>query len=153
MGGENRREVNPELARARDRLFAWRRTKKPKSRIPEQLWELAVKLAAKHGLHCTAQTLKLDYYSLKKRVEATTTAAAATATATATTSRRERNPAFIDLPPALGPVREAVQEAVQESGQECVIAFENGAVNLQVHLKGYNATDVVAALRSVRGSE
>lgn len=28
----------------------------------EPLWRLAVKLVAKHGLHHTARTLKLDYY-------------------------------------------------------------------------------------------
>ena len=65
MADSKRREV-----RARDRFVAWRRTRKPKSRIPEPLWSLAVKLVATHGLHRVAATLKLDYYSLKKRVEA-----------------------------------------------------------------------------------
>lgn len=62
MGGRKRREVPPGLARGRDRFRVWRRTRKPKSRIPEPLWALAVKLVAAHGLHRTASTLGLDYY-------------------------------------------------------------------------------------------
>ncbi len=125
MGGENCREVAPALARARDRFTAWRQTKKPKSRIPEPLWELAVKLAAKHGLHRTARILKLDYYCLKKRVEAVQ-------------RHGEGNPSFIELPPASAPV------------QECIIEFEDGAVSLRLHLKGYNAVEVATVGRSVR---
>ena len=70
MADAKRREVPAGLVRARERFQAWRRTRKPKSRIPEPLWTLAVELTAAHGLHRTAQALKLDYYSLKKRVEA-----------------------------------------------------------------------------------
>ena len=89
MGGRKRREVPPGLARARDRFQVWRRTRKPKSRIPEPLWALAVKLVATDGLHRTASTLGLDYYSLKKRVESSE-------------GRRDSNgPAFIELPPAV----------------------------------------------------
>ena len=129
MASGNQREVPAELARGRDRLTAWRRTRKPRSRIPQRLWEQAVKLAAKHGLHRTARTLKLDYYSLKKRTEAAE-------------GRREGNgPAFLELPPALAAV------------QECVIELEDGAVSLRVHLKGYSATEVATVGRSVRDSQ
>jgi hypothetical protein len=126
MASENQDELPRELARARDRLTAWRRTKKPRSRIPQRLWELAVKLAAKHGLHRTARTLKLDYYSLKKRAEAAE-------------DRQEGNgPAFLVLPSALAAV------------QECVIELEEGAVSLRVHLKGYSAAEIATVGRSVR---
>ena len=46
MGGHNRREVPPELVRALKRFRVWRRTRKPKSRIPEPLWALAVELTS-----------------------------------------------------------------------------------------------------------
>ena len=144
MVGKNRREEPPELAQGRERLAAWRRMTKPKSRIPERLWKLAVKLAAKHGLHRTAQTLKLDYYSLKKRLE---TATATTKSATA--GRGEEHPAFIDLPPALSPVPESGRESVQE----CVIEFDDGAVSVRVQLKGYSAAEIATVGRSVRGGE
>jgi hypothetical protein len=38
--------------------------------IPDELWMLAAKLSDEHGLSRTASVLKLDYYSLKKRVAA-----------------------------------------------------------------------------------
>jgi len=37
MADSKRGEVPAELVRARDRFVAWRRTRKPKSRIPEPL--------------------------------------------------------------------------------------------------------------------
>jgi len=129
MASGNQRELPRDLARARDQLTAWRRTKKPRSRIPQRLWELAVKLAAKHGLHRTAQALKLDYYSLKKRVEAVEP------------GLDEGGPAFIELPSALAAV------------QECVIELEDGAVSLRVSLKGYDAADIATVGRSVRDSQ
>jgi hypothetical protein len=130
MGGKNRREVPPELARARDRFVSWRRTRRPKSRIPEPLWALAVKLTFAHGLHRTASALRLDYYSLKRRVEATQGPQDST------------DPAFIELPPAV------------TAGRECVFEFEDGAgVSLRVHLRGYDAADLAAVGRSFRNAE
>jgi hypothetical protein len=130
MASRNQRELPGDLARARDRLAAWRRTKEPRSRIPESLWELAVKLANKHGLNRTARTLKLDYYSLKKRVESA-----------AVGRGDEDGVAFLELPATLAPV------------PECVIQFEDSRGTLKVHLKGYSATDIATVGRSLRGSD
>lgn len=66
MGGRKQIKVPRELAQARRRFLAWRRTKQPGERIPVRLWKLAVKLAGRHDLHRTVSMLKLDYYSLKK---------------------------------------------------------------------------------------
>lgn len=130
MVGRNRREVPPELARARDRFESWRRTHKPGTRIPAPLWALAVKRTLAHGLHRTASVLGLDYYSLKKRAEATQGRQDST------------DPAFIELPSAV------------PAGRECVLEFEDGAgVSLRVHLRGYDASDIVAVGRSIRTAE
>ena len=129
MASGKRREVPAELTRGRDRLAAWRRTRKPKSRIPEPLWALAVKLTAAHGLHRTAATLKLDYYSLKKRVEV------------AEGHREKNDAAFLEL------------SAPVVSVPECVIELEEGAVSLRVHLKGYSATDIATVGRSERDAQ
>jgi hypothetical protein len=130
MGGWKRREVPRELARAGDRLRSWRRTCNRGTRIPEPLWALAVKLTSAHGVHRTASVLGLDYYSLKKRVEAT---------------QGQQDPtgsAFIELPPAV------------TAGRECVLEFEDGAgVSMRVHLRGYDAADLVAVGRSFRNAE
>ena len=44
-------------------------THKARSRIPDSLWTAAVKMAGTYGLHRTARALRVEYYSLKKRVE------------------------------------------------------------------------------------
>jgi hypothetical protein len=125
MARWNQRENPAELALGRERFAAWRRTRRPKARIPEALWELAVRLAAIHGVHRTTRALNLDYYSLKKRVEAAA-------------HRENSASAFIELPPVPVPV------------QECVIECEDGAVRLRVQLKGYNAAEIATVGRSFR---
>lgn len=130
MGGKKGGEVPPELAGARDRFRSWRRTCKPGTRIPEPLWSQAVRLTSAHGLHRTASELRLDYYSLKKRVEAIQG------------QQDSTGPAFIELPPAVS------------AGRECVMEFEDGAgVSLRVQLRGYDATEIVAVGRCFRNAE
>jgi len=130
MAGRKQAEVPAELARGRERFQAWRRTRKPKSRIPEPLWTLAVKLVAAHGLHRVAQALKLDYYSLKKR-------------AAAAAGPREKNDApFLELP--------AVGAVSTDALPECVIEIEEAAVRWRVHLTGYSATDIAVVGRGIR---
>lgn len=125
------RGIPAPLARGRDRFGAWRRSRSRGTRIPEQLWKLAAKLADAHGLARTASVLKVDYYALKKRVESTNRRACS------------KTPAFVELvPPAVG------------SSGECVIELEDGAgASLRVHLKGYDAPDLMALSRSFWGGE
>jgi hypothetical protein len=130
MASGNWSGVPADLARALDRLAAWRRTKQAGARIPEALWELAVELAGKHGLHRTARTLKLDYYSLKKRFELA-----------AVGGRDESDSAFLELPTGFAPV------------PECVIEWEDGSVHLRVRLTGYQAAEIAVVGRGLRGSD
>jgi hypothetical protein len=101
------------------------------ARIPQRLWSLAVKLAAAHGLNRTASVLRLDYYTLKKRVESTNSQA------------RSVTPAFVELsPPPL------------EASRECVIEFEDhSGATMRVHLRGCEVPDVVALGRSFWSGE
>ncbi len=48
---------------------SWRQSRKRGARIPEALWQAAVAVATELGVSKTAQTLGLDYYGLKKRLE------------------------------------------------------------------------------------
>jgi len=130
MVGRKRREIPAPLARGRDRFEAWRRACDVRTRIPDQLWKLAVKLAVAHGLNRTARALKLDYYSLKKRVDAKNDASAAT-------------PAFVELspPPMTVP-------------GECVVEFEDGTgASMRIHLRGCEMPDLVALGRSFWSGE
>jgi len=57
-----------QLKPVQHRFELWRKTRKHCSPIPETLWASAVELAREHGLHRTARALRLNYYSLKKRL-------------------------------------------------------------------------------------
>jgi len=91
---------------------------------------LAVRLASSHGVSRTATTLKLDYYSLKKQVEA------------AADEPQSSGPAFVELPtPLVG-------------GKQCLIELENGAgATKRVQLVGYEAAEVEAIARSFWNAE
>ena len=65
-------ELPKDLLQGRSRFQAWRQRRRTRSRIPDTLWALAVRLVKRHGLNPTARALGVDYYSLKKRAEATT---------------------------------------------------------------------------------
>ena len=126
MVGRKRLGIPTPLVRGRARFEDWRRTRKAGARIPDKLWSLAVKLVDGHGLNRTASVLGLDYYSLKKRVEARHSDSTSV------------SPAFLELSPL--PVA---------APRECVIEFEDGlGASLRVHLRGGDAPDLVALGRS-----
>ena len=129
MAGRKRGEIPPSLARGCDRFDAWRRVRKPRARIPDRLWALAVRLAQEHGLSRTASALKVDYYSLKKRVESKDSDSVS------------NSRGFVEVSP-LSPAG------------ECVIEFEDGSgASLRVHLRGCDVPDLVALGRSFWGGE
>lgn len=57
-----------ELERLRRELVEWRQRHKAPTAIPAQLWTMAVELAKRNGVGPTARTLRLDYGSLKRRM-------------------------------------------------------------------------------------
>lgn len=131
MNGRKHRDIPAPLARGRARFGAWRRTRAVGARIPERLWTLAVKLADAHGLSRTSAALRLDYYTLKRRVESTRSDACSPI------------PAFVEFsPPPLAATRECVIEFADDSG-----------ASLRVHLRGCEVPDLVALGRSFWSGE
>ncbi len=61
-----------QVEKARKKFTAWRRSRKARSRIPEQLWTSAVVAATDVGVNQACKALRLDYYALKRRVVAST---------------------------------------------------------------------------------
>jgi hypothetical protein len=59
--------VPAEVDGIREQLQEWRGKRRHGQRIPEELWAAAVAAARRHGLNRVSQTLKLDYYQLKRR--------------------------------------------------------------------------------------
>ena len=128
------RDVPARLEGLSHRFERWRRAHKGHSRIPETLWTSAVKAAGKYGLNPTARALRLDYYSLKKRVETTACRRA---------SDREGVTAFVELAPA-----------PPTGSPECILELEDpGGAKMRIHLKGAEAPDLAALSRSFWGDE
>jgi hypothetical protein len=125
MNSNERGQLPSDVARGRSRFQAWREKREPGSRIPQDLWDMAVGLARIHGVSRTATVLGLDYYGLRKRVEAAVARPQATSTS------------FVELP---SPIR---------VGKECRLELDNGTgAIMRVHLVGYEAADVAAVSRS-----
>lgn len=127
MRGGNGSELPRRLTRAAERFASWRRSHGPGTRVPESLWAVAAKLAAKYGVSKTAVALKLNYGGLKRRVEA--------AARKPTPSPASRSmPAFVEW---TGPILAAPAE--------CLIECENAAGSkMRVHLKGGHVPDLLA---------
>jgi hypothetical protein len=103
----------------RKRLDAWRKTHKARSRIPNRLWDSAAHVAGQCGLNRTAKALHLDYYDLKKRMNAAAVSQGPV-------------PSFIELSPtAAVPV------------PECIIDLESrDGAKMRIHIKGMNVPDL-----------
>jgi hypothetical protein len=116
------------LALLRQRFAHWRQGRTGRSRIPEPLWAAAVRAANTHGLNPTARALRLDYYALKKHVEA----------AGGASEDREAAAAFVELS---GPI--------PADAPECIVELEDPrGAKLRVYLKGMPAPDWTALSRS-----
>ena len=47
----------------------WRKTRSKRGPMPEPLWEAAVELAREQGVYATSQSLRVNYDSLRARVQ------------------------------------------------------------------------------------
>lgn len=111
--------IHPSIERVRQRLEEWRKSHRPRCRLPAWLWSAAVRLAANHGLDKTARALHLDYDDLKKRLVATVGGAAV---------RPEPVPSFVELLPAApAGLPECVGELEGRSGTKRRIHFKGTA--------------------------
>jgi hypothetical protein len=146
MDTKRTRDLPAQLERLRRRFEGWRRTHKARSRISESLWEAAVKLAVRYGLHRTAKALRVDYYSLKKRVDGDAVAAGTqrrTAVAAGNASAGGNGPAFLEWP-----------LSSRTGSCECTLELEDaGGAKMRVHLKGIESLDLAALSRSFWQSE
>ena len=59
-----------DLQRLCETVGRWRAHREgPKSRVPEALWDEAVRVARVEGLHATARALHFNYKDLKNRID------------------------------------------------------------------------------------
>ena len=112
-------------------LERWRRSRVPGGRIPDELWKAAVRLAGEHGVSKTAIVLRLDYYSLKDRLEAFGRESGE--------RRGRRAPAFVEVPLDVSP-----------RVPDCVLQLEDGGRGrLRIELRGRAASDIEALALSL----
>lgn len=124
--------VPAELQELHRQIEEWRSKRSHRSRMPEALWALAARLAREHGLARVARFVRLDYYSLKQRLEALDRNRAA---------RSDSRPAFIELPPlSAAPVSECIIEVEHPRGSR-----------MRIQVKGAALPDLSALTRSFCG--
>lgn len=123
------------LEGTRQRFERWRETRKVGSRIPEPLWTSAVKMARVHGINRTARVLRVNYYSLKERVESEASSSGSSEMSTSST--------FVELTaPAIA------------STCECLLELEDMAgAKMRIEIKGAEVPDLAALSRSFWGIE
>ncbi len=68
MGQGRRGEVSAETNRVREDVDRWRKTRKMRSPMPEDLWAAAVALARTRGVYRVSQDLGVNYDTLKARL-------------------------------------------------------------------------------------
>lgn len=103
MNDVNKDRLPAVVTDARRRLDGWRKSRPGWERIPAQLWKEAAALARAHGINPIAKALRLDYYSLKRQMEAVSRAPGA---------RPVPHPAFVEV--ALVPSSPAPAECAVE---------------------------------------
>jgi hypothetical protein len=117
-------QLPADLVRAQQRFQAWREQRTPGTRIPEALWDLAVRPVKIHGVSRTAAALRLDYYSLKQRAEDVAAPDSPTSSP------------FVEVTPPLLLAR------------QCHFEFEDrSGVVIRLQLVGYDAADIEALAR------
>ena len=120
------------IARLQRQLEEHRRMLPRRAKLPESIWEAAAELAREHGVYAVAQSLRLDYMGLKKRL--------------GEVGDRRKNKSktvFVELitpPPA--------------ACEECLIEFESERGDkMRIHWPVRVGPDWTALLRAWRGTE
>lgn len=126
MKRESSRRSGRTLGAVRREFERWRQDPSRAWRIPEVLWRAAVEAAREHGVSCAARELRLDYYSLQKRLG----------------SSVQPSSGFVEVAwPALA------------TAPECRLELENGhGIRLRVELRGAAVADLEALASGLWGS-
>jgi hypothetical protein len=117
------------LSKVRRDLERWRQRRNRPMRIPEAVWAVAVELADERGVAPISRALRLDYYSLKKRLQA------------AREKKATPAPTFVEV----------VAGEFSPGPAECVLEVEEaGGARMRIQLKGGAVPDLVALVRAFR---
>jgi len=127
--------VPTEIRELSRQIEQWRSTRPHRMPMPEPLWALAANLAARYSVAQVSRFLRLDYYSLKERVQPEERHP------TTVSESRSRGPTFIELPSLTAP-----------AVSECSIELEHPrGQRMRIHVKGAALPDLAALTRTFWG--
>jgi len=124
--------IPTEIQELRRQIEQWRYTRPHRMPMPEPLWTLAANLAARYGVARVSRFLRLDYYSLKERVQPEERHAIKVS------GSRSTAPTFIEFPSL--------------TVSECSIELENPrGQRMRINVKGTALPDLAALTRTFWG--
>ena len=160
MDTGRKRDYSIGLAGLRRRFEQYRRARKVRTRIPEELWDAAAKLAGRLGIYRTCEALRLNYYDLKKRVERkapTVLAASKQKASAALAASKPKASRFIEL---LAPADNgdhsdhcratpSVQAFLPAGGCDCTVELEDAdGAKMRIRIQGMGTPDLAELGRS-----
>lgn len=128
------RGVSAALMAVRQRVERWRKNDGGRgSRIPEDLWNHAARVARTEGVYATARVLRFNYERLKAR---------AGEAKGRDGSGRQGEPAFVELPTGLLGRARTVVELVGRSGEQ-----------MRIHIASASTSELVALAQAFWGRQ
>jgi hypothetical protein len=123
------------IEQVQSRFRQWRKTRRGKAPIPDELWEAAAVLARRDGVNQTATALGLDGSKLKRRM-GESAAAATRRTATAP-------PAFVELRAPANPAAHRPEYTIELEGRHG---------KLRIHCQGATTAELAGLSRALLDS-
>ena len=114
--------IAPSLEQVQQRFESWRRHRKKRTRIPQNLWKAAAALSETYSISHLSKALRVNHTALKKRV----------AQFNALEHSRSDVTPFIELPVPVEPFLESSIEMIKSDGSV-----------MRMHVKGAGGLDVV----------
>ena len=119
----NTKEFLSAIKGVRGQLEDWRRTRKhQRAAIPPEVWDAMTPVARTHGVNRVCRLLRVDYYSLKRRVQ----------------SARPASPKFVEV---ISPIGSASTGDVLE-------VEDRGGRKMTLRLSPDNRADTLALIQS-----
>jgi hypothetical protein len=129
--------VPAEIQELNRQIEQWRSTRPHRMPMPESLWTSAANLAAQYSVAQVSRFLRLDYYSLKERVQP-----------------EERHPITVSESRSSGPTFIELPSLTAPAVSECSIELEHPrGQRMRIHVKGAALPDLAALTRTFLGTK
>ena len=127
-----------DLEALRQRFQEFRKANRPRTRLPEELWNAAAEIAGRRGVGLTVRTLRLDVNNLKRRM----------GQPVAPAGRRPRR----QKTPAAAPAKFVEFVVPASAASSCVVEVESArGGKLRMELKGLGTSEIAQLLQAFAG--